>query len=174
MVLRSKLYCAEVQIQNNLAIKTDTLYSIKWMAIIFLSKKTWMLMWRLRWKEGRPYFLNVRSVALANTSSFGAMGERCLKNPETLRKIYGLFRFQHSVITIPMILTLSCLAAPSQKEDISYFWENSDLTEIIYLSPEMAPYSWTQQSWNNKFSRFAKVDWRINWKFVTGPIKNNK
>ena len=51
----------------------------------------------------------------------------------------------------------------SQNKDISYFWENSDLTEIIYLPPEMAPYSWTHQSWNNKFSRFAKVGIIFIW-----------
>ena len=66
-------------------------------------------------------------------------------------------------ITIPMILTLSGLAAASQNKDISYFCENSDLTEIIYLPPEMAPYSWTHQSWNNKFSRFAKVGIIFIW-----------
>ena len=58
---------------------------------------------------------------------------------------------------------------PSQEEDISYFWENSDLTEIIYLPQEMAPYSWTRQSWNNKFSRFA----RVGIIFIQGPRKCN-
>ena len=78
----------------------------------------------------------------------------------------------HSILGLvsPLICFAQCLLLsfswcclchgwqPSQKADISYFSENLDLTQIIYLSLEIAPYSWTQQSWNNKFSRFVKVE----------------
>ena len=99
-------------------------------------------------------------------------GVRTFKFSDTERKLHlkCMVYFVWSILLLPFPWSWLCHGwQPSQEEDISYFWENSDLTEIIYLPQEMAPYSWTQQSWNNKFSRFDKV----GIIFIQSPRKCN-